>query len=190
MARTSTSEPAGEHVVYVIPLLLGAVGGAFRGVLRLYDCMNQWLGARHEYRLSEAPERHGPPLFTDYYDPLGESVAVVVHAVLGAAAAWLTWESGQARGVFALFAAGIAAPTIFVQLRNTQLGNNILGAHRPDEQPAIPYSPEVDAVPDSRGGGVTAHQQPPAAGTSTLPEAHRTSAPFTRTPAARRDGAS
>ena len=73
------------------------------------------------------PETEGPPAFGAFYDVGGESIAAVVHAVLGALVAGVLGTSGQVSGGFAVFAAGASAPVILVQLKNSRLAEAIFG---------------------------------------------------------------
>ncbi|MEU1199772.1 hypothetical protein ABZ446_26590 [Streptomyces sp. NPDC005813] len=108
-------------------LLLGAAGGAVRGIMHAYDCMTEWLSGRQQYRLAPDPGAEGPPSFKAFYDVGGESIAAVVHAVLGALVAGLLGTSGQVSGGFAVFAAGASAPLVLVQLKNSRLAGAVLG---------------------------------------------------------------
>ncbi|MFF0143076.1 hypothetical protein ACFYRN_42505 [Streptomyces sp. NPDC005227] len=108
-------------------LLLGAAGGAVRGIMHAYDCMTEWLNGRQQYRLAPDPRTEDPPSFGAFYDLGGESIAAVVHAVLGALVAGLLGRSGQISGGFAVFAAGASAPLVLVQLKNSRLADAILG---------------------------------------------------------------
>ncbi|MEU8955246.1 hypothetical protein AB0C93_13170 [Streptomyces sp. NPDC048518] len=108
-------------------LLLGAAGGAVRGVVHAYDCMTEWLARRRDHRLSGHPEDEEPPAFGAYYDIAGECVAAAVHITLGAGVAVLLGASGQISGGFATFAAGASAPLVLVQLKNSRLADIVLG---------------------------------------------------------------
>ncbi|MGA5454840.1 hypothetical protein ACPCVO_50690 [Streptomyces umbrinus] len=108
-------------------LMLGAAGGAVRGIMHAYDCMTEWLNGRQQYRHAPDPGADGPPAFGAFYDVGGESIAAAVHAVLGALVAGLLGTSGQVSGGFAVFAAGAAAPLILVQLKNSRLAEVIIG---------------------------------------------------------------
>lgn len=108
-------------------LLLGAAGGAVRGIMHAYTCMNEWLSGRQQYRHTADPGTEGPPSFGSFYDVGGETVAAVAHIVLGALVAGLLGTSGQVSGGFAVFAAGASAPLILVQLKSSRLAEAILG---------------------------------------------------------------
>jgi hypothetical protein len=108
-------------------LLLGAAGGAVRGIVHAYDCMTAWLGGRRQHQLLVDPPPEGPPAFGAFYDIGGESIAAVVHTLLGAGVAVLLGTSGQVSGGFAVFAAGASAPLVLVQLKNSRLAETILG---------------------------------------------------------------
>ncbi|MGQ4390328.1 hypothetical protein [Streptomyces sp. SAS_270] len=108
-------------------LLLGVAGGAVRGIMHAYDCMTEWLNGRQQYPHAPNPGTEGPPAFGAFYDVGGESIAAVVHALLGALVAGLLGTSGQVSGGFAVFAAGASAPLVLVQLKNSRLAEAILG---------------------------------------------------------------
>ncbi|ATL27641.1 hypothetical protein [Streptomyces formicae] len=108
-------------------LLIGAAGGAARGIVHAYDCMSEWLVRRREFRLSEQPATEGPPAFGTFYDIAGESIAAVVHTVLGAGVAMLMASWGQVSGGFATFAVGASAPLILVQLKHSRLAEIVIG---------------------------------------------------------------
>ncbi|MET8687649.1 hypothetical protein ABZV77_25885 [Streptomyces sp. NPDC004732] len=128
-------------------LLLGAAGGAVRGIVHAYDCMSEWLLRRQEFRLAEQPEAEGtPPTFTAFYDVAGESIAAVVHITMGAGVATLMAAWGQVSGGFATFAVGASAPLILVQLKHTRLAEAVIGN---------PNAPQVSQAQDA---------EPPAAG--------------------------
>ncbi|MGW5865111.1 hypothetical protein ACWFRJ_23380 [Streptomyces sp. NPDC055239] len=105
--------------------------------------MSEWLLRRREFRLSEQPEAEGPPpTFGAFYDVAGESIAAVVHIVLGAGVATLMAAWGQISGGFATFAVGASAPLILVQLGHTRLAEAVIGdptaAQAPQPQDAQP----------------------------------------------------
>ncbi|MFD3837995.1 hypothetical protein ACFWWC_17290 [Streptomyces sp. NPDC058642] len=102
-------------------LLLGAAGGAVRGIMHAYDCMTEWLKGRQQYRHTLDPGAEGPPAFGAFYDVGGESIAAVVHAVPGVLVAGLLGTSRQVSGGFAVFAAGASPRLLLVQLKNSRL---------------------------------------------------------------------
>ncbi|MGW3667423.1 hypothetical protein [Streptomyces sp. NPDC005141] len=128
-------------------LLLGAAGGAVRGIMHAYDCMTEWLNRRQQYRLAPEPGAEGPPAFGAFYDIGGESIAAVVHTVLGALVAGLLGASGQVSGGFAIFAAGASAPLVLVQLKSSRLAEAILG------EGAAPAAASVTQTADAAGNG-------------------------------------
>ena len=136
-------------------LLLGAAGGAVRGIMHAYGCMTEWLNGRQQYRHAPNPETEGPPAFGAFYDVGGESIAAVVHAVLGALVAGVLGTSGQISGGFAVFVAGASAPVILVQLKNSRLAEAILGegpaaaaagATQPSDTDSRGLAPVVDST--------------------------------------------
>lgn len=180
-------------------LLLGAAGGAVRGIMHAYDCMTEWLNGRQQYRHAPDPGTEGPPAFGAFYDVGGESIAAVVHAGLGALVAGLLGTSGQVSGGFAVFAAGASAPLLLVQLKNSRLAEAILGegaapAAAGAMQPADPAGNGPRSVLDSAQETLPAQRpdtgapvppparRPPSSGSTAQPgRAHR--------PAADQDGA-
>ncbi|MGW7046366.1 hypothetical protein ACWGDT_27490 [Streptomyces avermitilis] len=176
-------------------LLLGAAGGAVRGIVHAYDCMTEWLGGRRQHRLIPDPPAEGPPAFSTFYDVGGESIAAVVHTVLGAAVAVLLGTSGQVSGGFAVFAAGASAPLVLVQLKNSRLAEVILGD--PQAPPAAPQSAGgtgTGQAPDS-SSEILASERPAGSGPVTpSPHGPRPSRPSElsaglRRPTAGQDGA-
>ncbi|NUS17418.1 MAG: hypothetical protein HOY69_39505 [Streptomyces sp.] len=137
-------------------LLLGAAGGAVRGIMHAYNCMNEWLNGRQQYRHAPEPGAEGPPAFGAFYDVGGETIAAVAHTVLGALVAGLLGTSGQVSGGFAVFAAGASAPLILVQLKNSRLTEAILGA---GVVPASPDGPQE--VSSAQQRGTSAPEPPP-----------------------------
>lgn len=178
-------------------LLLGAAGGAVRGIMHAYGCMTDWLNGRQQYRQAPNPEAEGPPAFGAFYDVGGESIAAVVHAVLGALVAGVLGTSGQVSGGFAVFAAGASAPVILVQLKNSRLAEAILGegaaptaagAAQPADAASSGPGPVADStqetLPAQRPGATLEPpaRRPPASGPSSQPGR-------ARRPAAGQDGA-
>ena len=135
-------------------LLIGAAGGAVRGIVHAYDCMSEWLLRRQEFRLSEQPEaERPPPSFGEFYDVAGQSIAAVVHIVMGAGVAVLMEAWGQVSGGVAVFAVGASAPLILVQLKHTRLAEIVIGdpsapqvPQPQDAQPPAPGPPNEQAV--------------------------------------------
>jgi hypothetical protein len=154
-------------------LLLGAAGGAVRGIMHAYDCMTEWLDGRQQHRLASGSQTEGPPSFRAFYDFEGESIAAVVHAVLGALVAGLLGKSGQISGGFTVFAAGASAPLLLVQLKNSRLADAILG------EGAAPASPEA-APPGSSAGSNSS----PGPGVNSTPERLPPQRPAPSTPGA------
>ncbi len=118
-----------------------------RGVVHAYDCMSEWLLRRQEFRLSEHHEaERKPPAFGEFYDVAGQSIATVVHIVMGAGVAVLLDSWGQISGGVATFAAGASAPLILVQLKHTRLAEVVIG------DPNAPQTPQPqDAQPPATG---------------------------------------
>ncbi|MGW6026964.1 hypothetical protein [Streptomyces sp. NPDC055099] len=129
-------------------LLIGAAGGAVRGIVHAYDCMSEWLVRRQEFRIAEQPEAEKPPAFSSFYDVAGESIAAVVHITLGAGVALLMASWGQISGGFATFAVGASAPVLLVQLKHSRLAEAVIGDPNAPEAP----QPPVPGLPDAQGG--------------------------------------
>ncbi|MFJ2769642.1 hypothetical protein [Streptomyces sp. NPDC087300] len=106
--------------------------------------MSEWLVRRREFRLAEQPGAEGPPAFGTFYDVAGESIAAVVHTVLGAGVAVLMASWGQVSGGFATFAVGASAPLILVQLKHSRLAEVLIG----DSEAAQPAQSPVTGSPD------------------------------------------
>lgn len=124
-----------------------------RGIVHAYDCMTEWLAHRGEFRLAEQHEGEGPLTFGAFYDVAGESIAAVVHTVLGAGVAVLLGTSGQVSGGFATFAAGASAPLLLVQLKNSRLAEVVIGGSGApqDNQPPVSGPPVGEPVPPPQG---------------------------------------
>ncbi|MFC8511618.1 hypothetical protein [Streptomyces sp. NPDC057257] len=104
-------------------VLLGAAGGSLRGLVDVYNQTMAWQEARRAHRKAVAQEEDTgePPRFREYFDPIPDSVATVVHMGMGAACAVLFGLSGQISGVYAALVVGVSAPTLLTQLGRTQM---------------------------------------------------------------------
>ncbi|MFE2297654.1 hypothetical protein ACFXAW_05600 [Streptomyces sp. NPDC059445] len=166
--------------------------------MHAYDCMTAWLNGRKQYRHAPDPDPEGPPAFGAFYDVGGDSIAAVVHTLLGALVAGLLGTSGQVNGSFAVFAAGASAPLLLVQLKNSRLAEVILGEDATPEATSAVQStngtrngpgPAPDSagetLPTQRPGADAPHEpstrQTPRSDSSPQHRAHR--------PASHRDDA-
>ncbi|MEY9989176.1 hypothetical protein ABIE67_001208 [Streptomyces sp. V4I8] len=100
-------------------LLLGAAGGALRGLLDVYNRFLDWQSDRRA-RLLSTTDAGEPPRFREYFDPVADPIAAVVHSAMGAAAAALFGTTGQVSGAYAAIVVGISAPVILTQLGRVQ----------------------------------------------------------------------
>ncbi|WP_307535159.1 hypothetical protein [Streptomyces sp. V3I8] len=101
-------------------ILLGAVGGALRGLLEAYIRFREWRADRQSHRRLPAGHDEEPPHFAQYFDSLADPVAVVVHSAMGAGAAVLFGTTGQISGAYAAIVVGLSAPVILTQLGRIQ----------------------------------------------------------------------
>ncbi|CAL9648873.1 hypothetical protein SUDANB176_06556 [Streptomyces sp. enrichment culture] len=116
-------------------LVLGAAGGALRGLLDVYVRFLDWQADRRVHRRSPPEQVGPPPRFADYFDPVGDSVAAVVHSAMGAGAAVLFGTTGQISGAYAALVVGISAPVVLTQLGRVQSVSDALTS-QPVAQPA------------------------------------------------------
>ncbi|MFE1961531.1 hypothetical protein [Streptomyces sp. NPDC059479] len=121
-------------------ILLGAAGGALRGLLDVYTRFLEWQSDRRAHRaLPAGQESEPPPRFHKYFDPVADPVAAVVHTALGAGAAALFGTTGQISGAYAAMVVGISAPSILTELGRVQpVSNAITGASETSPQPVPP----------------------------------------------------
>ncbi|MFJ8595184.1 hypothetical protein [Streptomyces sp. NPDC093598] len=107
-------------------ILLGAAGGALRGLLDVYIRFLDWQTDRRAHRRLPPGQADEPPLFKTYFDPVGDPVAAVVHSAMGAGAAVLFGTTGQISGAYAAVVVGLSAPVILTQLGRVQSVNDAL----------------------------------------------------------------
>ncbi|KUO01769.1 hypothetical protein [Streptomyces resistomycificus] len=107
-------------------VLLGAAGGALRGLLDVYTRFLDWQTDRRAHRRLPLGQQSEPPRFRSYFDPIGDPVAAVVHSAMGAGAAVLLGTTGQISGAYAALVVGISAPVILTQLGRVQSVNDAL----------------------------------------------------------------
>lgn len=112
-----------------ILILLGAAGGALRGLLDAYNRILDWQADRSAYRQLPAGEESEPPRVGQYFDPVAAPVAALAHSLMGAVVAVLVGITGQINGAFAAILVGISAPAILTQLgRIPPVSNAVTGA--------------------------------------------------------------
>jgi hypothetical protein len=109
-------------------ILLGAAGGALRGLLDAYNRFLDWQSDRRAHRQTPTGQGSGSPRFQDYFDPVADPVAAVVHSAMGAGAAVLFGTTGQVSGAYAAMVVGLSAPVILTQLGRVQsIGDAVNG---------------------------------------------------------------
>jgi hypothetical protein len=101
-------------------ILLGAAGGTLRGLLDVYNRFLDWQSDRRAHRQLPAGEETEPPRFQEYFDPVADPVAAVLHSAMGAGTAVLFGTTGQISGAYAAIIVGISAPVILTQLGRVQ----------------------------------------------------------------------
>jgi hypothetical protein len=121
----------GDNVTVPTLILLGAAGGVLRGLLDVYARFLDWQSDRRAHRRLPAGPGDEPPRFQQYFDPVGDPVAAVVHSALGAGAAVLFGATGQISGAYAAIVVGISAPVILTQLSRVQSVSDALTAGPP-----------------------------------------------------------
>jgi hypothetical protein len=152
-------------------VLLGAAGGALRGLLDVYLRFLDWQTDRRAHRLLPPEQQGEPPRFGKHFDPVGDSVAAVVHSGMGAAATVLFGTTGQISGAYAALVVGMSAPGILTQLSRVQSVNDALTGPVPSQTTAEQQTPEPVAAAEpltAQPTGVNAGQPAPAP--TVLPE--------------------
>ncbi|MFL9654124.1 hypothetical protein ACJ7VE_10450 [Streptomyces sp. PB17] len=110
-------------------ILLGAAGGALRGLLDVYSRFLDWQADRRANRQLPTGQESEAPRFQEYFDPVADPIAAVVHSAMGAGAAVLLGTTGQVSGAYAAVVVGISAPVILTQLGRVQsVGDAVGGA--------------------------------------------------------------
>lgn len=128
-------------------ILLGAAGGVLRGLLDAYNRFLAWQSDRRARRQAPSGQEGEPARFQDYFDPVADPIAAVVHSALGAGAAVLLGTTGQVSGAYAAIVVGISAPVILTQLGAVQSVSD-----------AVNGAPQAATVADEG----TAEASPPA----------------------------
>ncbi|MGW4786758.1 hypothetical protein [Streptomyces sp. NPDC004230] len=166
-------------------ILLGAAGGALRGLLDAYTRFLDWQSARRAQRRLRAGQVREPVRFQDYFDPVADPIAAVVHSAMGAGTAVLLGTTGQISGAYAAVVVGISAPVILTQLgRSQSVSNAVIGvpgtgpdpagdANDPAVEPALPTQWPTPAEPTSQS-----HAALPITASPTLPSSTAPSPPM------------
>ena len=167
----------GDMVTVPTLILLGAAGGVLRGLLDVYTRFLDWQSDRRAHRRLPPGQDGEPPRFQQYFDPVGDPVAAMVHSGMGAGAAVLFGATGQISGAYAAIVVGISAPVILTQLSRVQSVSDALTTSPPagtasDDamtEPAArrePVAPELAATSTAPGPSVVTRpqlQMPPRA---------------------------
>ncbi|WP_308297319.1 MULTISPECIES: hypothetical protein [unclassified Streptomyces] len=125
-------------------ILLGAAGGLLRGLLDVYTQFVNWQADRRAHR--QLPAGHGceAPRFQEYYDPIADPIAAVVHSAMGAGAAVLFGTTGQISGAYAALVVGMSAPMLLTQLgRVPSVIDAVTGGSQTGD------ASQVEAIPQS-----------------------------------------
>ncbi|MFK4541414.1 hypothetical protein RKD29_001010 [Streptomyces tendae] len=110
-------------------ILLGAAGGALRGLLDVYSRFLDWQADRRANRQLPTGQESEAPRFQEYFDPVADPIAAVVHSAMGAGAAVLLGTTGQVSGAYAAVVVGLSAPVVLTQLGRVQsVGDAVGGA--------------------------------------------------------------
>ncbi|MCX4851128.1 hypothetical protein [Streptomyces sp. NBC_00893] len=161
-------------------ILLGAAGGLLRGALDLYTRFGSWQNDRriHRQLTASATGQAEAPQFQAYFDPAVDTVAAVVHSLMGAGAAVLFGTTGQISGGYAALVVGISAPMLLTQLGRIETVNQLVTGER---QPA---DAEGAGVPSAEPAGAGAVEQGDAVGSDATqaPGAVAAASPSVRPP--------
>ncbi|MFG3208312.1 hypothetical protein [Streptomyces tendae] len=145
-------------------ILLGAAGGALRGLLDVYSRFLDWQADRRANRQLPTGQGGEAPRFQEYFDPVADPIAAVVHSAMGAGAAVLLGTTGQVSGAYAAVVVGISAPVILTQLGRVQSVGDAVGGAAPQE--GTPAE-EVTAAGSPRAAPPP--ERPPPDGTGSRP---------------------
>ncbi|WOX19888.1 hypothetical protein [Streptomyces solicathayae] len=168
-------------------ILLGAAGGLLRGALDLYTRFVSWQADRriHRQLAAAGTAEVVAPQFKAYFDPAVDTVAAIVHSVMGAGAAVLFGTTGQISGGYAALVVGISAPMLLTQLGRIQTVNEaVMGERQPAgaaaeaEAPPTAAASAVGAVGAGDSGAV---DSPPQVAQPSAPSAGRAVRPSTPT---------
>lgn len=171
MAEACSLYHTGGVVDVPMLILLGAAGGALRGLLDAYNRFLDWQSDRRAYRQLPPGQENVPARFQDYFDPVADPVAAVVHSAMGAGAAVLFGTTGQVSGAYAAIVVGISAPVILTQLGRVQSISDAV-----NDAPQAGAVAEEDAAQASPGAVPPAQQPAPAGSGSPLSDAQPSTA--------------
>jgi hypothetical protein len=101
-------------------ILLGAAGGLLRGLLDVYTQFMSWQVDRRVHRQVPTEQEGDAPQFGEYYDPVADPIATILHGAMGAGAAVLFGTTGQISGAYAALVVGMSAPMLLTQLSRVQ----------------------------------------------------------------------
>ncbi len=161
-------------------ILLGAAGGALRGLLDVYNRFLDWQSDRRAHRQSPAGQRGEVPRFADHFDPVADPVAAVVHSGMGAGAAVLFGTTGQISGAYAAMVVGLSAPVLLTQLGRVQsVADAVNGAPQAGTAEALPEGAPTAEASASAG----AASRPSATQTATVTTGPPQSPPAASSPA-------
>jgi hypothetical protein len=165
-------------------ILLGAAGGALRGLLDAYNRFLDWQSDRRAHRQSPTGQGSETPRFQDYFDPVADPIAAAVHSAMGAGAAVLFGTTGQVSGAYAAMIVGLSAPVILTQLGRVQsIGDAVNGVPQAGAaaEEGTPEGLPQGAPPVERPAPVGAGPQPsvtqPATASPTQPSSTVPAAP-------------
>lgn len=175
----------GEVVDVPMLILLGAAGGALRGLLDAYGRFLDWQADRRANRQLPTGQEGEAPRFQEYFDPVADPIAAVVHSAMGAGAAVLFGTTGQVSGAYAAVVVGISAPVILTQLGRFQsVGDAVSGTPQTgtaaeEVTPAgsaratPPAPPAAPPTPDDTESRPSVTRPPPTPLPSSVPGASR-----------------
>ncbi|MFE9094328.1 hypothetical protein [Streptomyces sp. NPDC007264] len=153
-------------------ILLGAAGGALRGLLDVYTRFLDWRSDRRAHFRLPLGQEDEPPRFQKYFDPVGDPVAAVVHSLMGAGAAVLFGTTGQITGAYAAIVVGVSAPVILTQLSRIQSVSDALTG-------------QTEAVASPGAGKRVSEVDSPSAVPASLPTAANSGDPVSAPPTSR-----
>ncbi|WP_201301620.1 hypothetical protein [Streptomyces tendae] len=145
-------------------ILLGAAGGALRGLLDVYSRFLDWQADRRANRQLPTGQESEAPRFQEYFDPVADPIAAVVHSAMGAGAAVLLGTTGQVSGAYAAVVVGISAPVILTQLGRVQSVGDAVGGAAPQEA-----TPAEEATAAGSPRAAPPPERPPPDGSGSRP---------------------
>ncbi|MFJ2865864.1 hypothetical protein [Kitasatospora sp. NPDC087314] len=131
--------------------LLGAMGGAFAGLIDFYQRANQWASAFAEEAAKRRRRPVAPPrLWGGTFYNRADLTVAGLEVLLGGLAGVLLAGSGQISGPYATVIVGASAPTLLVRLFN----GSPLGGTQPGSEPPPAVETGVLAFPPPARGPV------------------------------------